>query len=229
MLQAMATGFDLQLQPDELELGLVSAAEAAAAKLAQAQLAPASEEEQQAAQQPAQQQPGQRQSPFASAAGAAAEAAGGDELAVSEQALGEPLQALLAGEVRSVEYSQGQVLVDAPRRRRVYLPGSFNPIHAGVLRARAGVAGAALLAAGARGLQRTCSGCCCDALASHAARPGAVAVEACAAAAAPGPCLSGLQALRMPRPTPPPNQLLSPLLNSSPRPPTPPAPLPRPH
>lgn len=43
----------------------------------------------------------------------------------------DPLDALLAGEVRSVEYSGGRVFVDAPRPGRVYLPGSFNPLHEG--------------------------------------------------------------------------------------------------
>lgn len=47
------------------------------------------------------------------------------------QSIGEPLQELLDGRVRSVEYSGGQVIVDAPRRGRVYLPGSFNPLHEG--------------------------------------------------------------------------------------------------
>ena len=46
-------------------------------------------------------------------------------------AAGEPLQALLDGTVRSVEFAGGQVVVDAPRRGRVYLPGSFNPLHDG--------------------------------------------------------------------------------------------------
>lgn len=49
----------------------------------------------------------------------------------SEQSIEEPLQELLEGRVRSVEYSGGQVIVDAPRRGRVYLPGSFNPLHDG--------------------------------------------------------------------------------------------------
>lgn len=49
----------------------------------------------------------------------------------SWEAAGEPLQALLAGAVRSVEFTGGQVVVDAPRRGRVYLPGSFNPLHDG--------------------------------------------------------------------------------------------------
>jgi hypothetical protein len=47
----------------------------------------------------------------------------------------DPLQELLAGRVRCVEFSGGQVFVDAPRcgagSRRVYLPGSFNPLHDG--------------------------------------------------------------------------------------------------
>jgi hypothetical protein len=147
MLQAMAAGFDLQLQPDELGLGLASAAGAAAAKLAQlepageeedGQLKPELQQQEQAAvaaaeaQQQQQQQQQQQPSPFAAASGTPVEAAGVDELSVSEQELGEPLAALLAGQVRSVEYSGGGlVLVDAPRRRRVYLPGSFNPPHQG--------------------------------------------------------------------------------------------------
>lgn len=49
----------------------------------------------------------------------------------TEQSVGEPLQELLEGRVRSVEFSGGQVIVDAPRRGRVYLPGSFNPVHEG--------------------------------------------------------------------------------------------------
>lgn len=56
----------------------------------------------------------------------------------------EPLQALLSGAVRCVEYSGGNVYVDAPRRHRVYLPGSFNPLHEGhraMLDAAVGLAG----------------------------------------------------------------------------------------
>lgn len=45
--------------------------------------------------------------------------------------LGDPLQALLAGRARVVEFSGGRVLVDAPRAGRLYLPGSFNPLHDG--------------------------------------------------------------------------------------------------
>jgi hypothetical protein len=44
----------------------------------------------------------------------------------------QPLQDLLAGRVRCVEFSGGNVYVNAPRGRgRVYLPGSFNPLHEG--------------------------------------------------------------------------------------------------
>lgn len=52
-------------------------------------------------------------------------------LQVQEDAALEPLQALLGGQLRTVEFAGGQVVVDAPRRRRVYLPGSFNPLHDG--------------------------------------------------------------------------------------------------
>ena len=58
----------------------------------------------------------------------------------TEQGIGEPLVELLAGRVRAVEYSGGQVIVDAPRRGRVYLPGSFNPLHEGHRRAPVDVA-----------------------------------------------------------------------------------------
>ena len=50
---------------------------------------------------------------------------------VSEESSDDPLAGVLAGHIRSVEYSGGQVLVDAPRRGRIYLPGSFNPLHDG--------------------------------------------------------------------------------------------------
>lgn len=41
------------------------------------------------------------------------------------------LQDLLNGRVSCVEFSGGNVYVDAPRRGRIYLPGSFNPLHDG--------------------------------------------------------------------------------------------------
>ncbi|KAG2501910.1 hypothetical protein HYH03_000408 [Edaphochlamys debaryana] len=47
------------------------------------------------------------------------------------RAAGDPLRRLLAGEVRCVEYCGQEVTVDAPRKGRVYLPGSFNPLHIG--------------------------------------------------------------------------------------------------
>ncbi|GIL49814.1 hypothetical protein Vafri_6129 [Volvox africanus] len=43
----------------------------------------------------------------------------------------DPVQRLLRGEVRCVEFCGREVVVDSPRRGRVYLPGSFNPLHAG--------------------------------------------------------------------------------------------------
>lgn len=43
----------------------------------------------------------------------------------------DPLKEVLAGSIRSVEYSGGNVYVDAPRQGRIYLPGSFNPLHDG--------------------------------------------------------------------------------------------------
>ncbi|KAK9815499.1 hypothetical protein WJX72_004708 [[Myrmecia] bisecta] len=62
-------------------------------------------------------------------AGGAADAV--EHVAVSEEQLGDPLEALLAGRVQTVEFSGGQVVVDAPRRGRIYLAGSFNPLHEG--------------------------------------------------------------------------------------------------
>lgn len=49
----------------------------------------------------------------------------------AEDVMQEPLQALLDGKVQTVEYAGGRVVVEAPRRRRVYLPGSFDPLHDG--------------------------------------------------------------------------------------------------
>jgi hypothetical protein len=41
------------------------------------------------------------------------------------------LREMLNGRVSCVEFSGGNVYVDAPRRGRIYLPGSFNPLHDG--------------------------------------------------------------------------------------------------
>uniref|UniRef100_A0A7S3QL21 Cytidyltransferase-like domain-containing protein n=1 Tax=Dunaliella tertiolecta TaxID=3047 RepID=A0A7S3QL21_DUNTE len=43
----------------------------------------------------------------------------------------DPLEALMAGNVKCVEFNGSQVVTDAPRRNKLYLPGSFNPLHAG--------------------------------------------------------------------------------------------------
>lgn len=43
----------------------------------------------------------------------------------------DPIKALLEGKVRTVEFSNGNVIVDAPRSGRVYMAGSFNPLHDG--------------------------------------------------------------------------------------------------
>ena len=43
----------------------------------------------------------------------------------------DPVQALLDGKVQTVEFSNGNVGVDAPRSGRVYMAGSFNPLHDG--------------------------------------------------------------------------------------------------
>lgn len=43
----------------------------------------------------------------------------------------DPISELLKGNVQTVEYSNGNVIVDAPRGGRVYMAGSFNPLHEG--------------------------------------------------------------------------------------------------
>jgi hypothetical protein len=54
-----------------------------------------------------------------------------DVLHDTRQPARDPLERLLAGELRCVEFCGPEVVVDAPRRGRVYLPGSFNPLHEG--------------------------------------------------------------------------------------------------
>eukprot|EP00879_Flechtneria_rotunda_P007397 GHRR01007759.1.p1 GENE.GHRR01007759.1~~GHRR01007759.1.p1 ORF type:complete len:275 (+),score=104.69 GHRR01007759.1:1421-2245(+) len=67
-----------------------------------------------------------RQQPTSTAAGQV------DELCTQSISQPEPLQELLAGRIRCVEFSGGNVYVNAPRGPgRVYLPGSFNPLHEG--------------------------------------------------------------------------------------------------
>ncbi len=56
----------------------------------------------------------------------------GDDLTLSHSPPpSRPLAELLAGNVRCVELSGGRALLDMPRPGRIYLPGSFNPLHAG--------------------------------------------------------------------------------------------------
>ena len=43
----------------------------------------------------------------------------------------EAIQCLLDGKVNCIEFAKGHVLGNAPRSKRVYLPGSFNPLHDG--------------------------------------------------------------------------------------------------
>lgn len=50
---------------------------------------------------------------------------------VQEFPRADPLDELLGGRIRCVEYSGGQVIADCPRPNRVYLSGSFNPLHEG--------------------------------------------------------------------------------------------------
>ena len=45
--------------------------------------------------------------------------------------MADPVEALLEGKVQTVEFSGGNVVVDAPRAGRVYMAGSFNPLHDG--------------------------------------------------------------------------------------------------
>ena len=71
--------------------------------------------------------------------------------------VGDPLELLQAGSIRSVEYSGGHVLVDAPRPGRVYLPGSFNPLHDGHRHAAGPVISLHELAAA---IGNGCSLCC---------------------------------------------------------------------
>jgi hypothetical protein len=55
-------------------------------------------------------------------------------------ATGDPVAALLRGDVHCVEFSgppeARQIIVDAPRANAVLLPGSFNPLHNGHMCAR---------------------------------------------------------------------------------------------
>ncbi len=55
-----------------------------------------------------------------------------DMMEVSARAQADPIEELLAGRVRCVEFGPGgRMVVDAPRTGKVVLPGSFNPLHEG--------------------------------------------------------------------------------------------------
>lgn len=58
-----------------------------------------------------------------------------DSLSITSTASKEPVEYikdLLSGRINTLEFSrQGMIVVDAPRHNRIYLPGSFNPLHDG--------------------------------------------------------------------------------------------------
>lgn len=45
--------------------------------------------------------------------------------------MSDPIHELINGRISMVEFSRGQIYADAPRSKRVYLSGSFNPVHDG--------------------------------------------------------------------------------------------------
>ncbi|KAL0028740.1 hypothetical protein WJX79_003641 [Trebouxia sp. C0005] len=57
--------------------------------------------------------------------------AGSEHLQEETTEIADPIDALLKGDVQTVEYSNGNVVVDAPRGGKVYMAGSFNPLHEG--------------------------------------------------------------------------------------------------
>ncbi len=79
----------------------------------------------------------------------------GDQLQLTTSTIGDSeeaiLEELLAGRIPCVEFSGGRVFVGAPRGGRVYLPGSFNPLHEGHVRLLA-----AACAAAGRGAEEGC-------------------------------------------------------------------------
>ena len=54
-----------------------------------------------------------------------------DVLKEQVHGVADPVKALLEGKVQTVEFSNGNVVIDAPRSGRVYMAGSFNPLHDG--------------------------------------------------------------------------------------------------
>jgi len=143
---AELTGFDSGLKLDPNSSGSGSTKASASAQ------ALAGDSQQQQQQQPPS-TPSNQQLPGAPTATAAPSSSGHyDELSQhSTERIEEPLQELLSGRARCVEFSGGRVYIDAPRSNRVYLPGSFNPLHDGHRRLLA----AACRAAG-RGAEEGC-------------------------------------------------------------------------
>ena len=45
--------------------------------------------------------------------------------------IADPIEELLQGRIKTVEFSNGNIIVDAPRHGKVYMAGSFNPLHEG--------------------------------------------------------------------------------------------------
>lgn len=65
--------------------------------------------------------------------GLVSEGSGADSFQVDTKAIeiDDILRDMLNGRVNTVEFSGGNVYVDSPRPGRIYLPGSFNPLHDG--------------------------------------------------------------------------------------------------
>lgn len=54
-----------------------------------------------------------------------------DDSHSSEDINSRAINAVISGTARCVEFSGGKILIDCPREGRIYLPGSFNPLHEG--------------------------------------------------------------------------------------------------
>lgn len=56
-----------------------------------------------------------------------------DELDIESDIFPDPIESLLSGDIRCVEYYGDHIVRDAPRVGALLLPGSFNPVHDGHL------------------------------------------------------------------------------------------------